>query len=111
MKTDVLFETGKTDLSPKSESQIHRLADVLIKHPGNQITVVGNTDNIGSDKDNMILSRDRAQSVKAALVNDGVAPKSVISRGMGETQPLVPNDSDEHRAINRRAELKIAVVE
>jgi len=107
LKSDILFETGESELSHKADRQIQRLADVLIKYPGNSITVVGHTDNVGSNADNMILSRHRAQSVKNGLVNDGVAPKAVISRGMGETEPLVANDSDEHRAINRRAELRI----
>jgi outer membrane protein OmpA-like peptidoglycan-associated protein len=111
LKSDVLFETGETDLSPTSDRQINRLANVLKKYPEDRISVVGHTDNVGSVEDNMTLSRNRAKSVKDRLVRDGVFPKDVSSSGKGETEPLVPNDSDDHRAINRRAELRIITID
>lgn len=111
LKNDILFETGKAELGHKADKQVQSLADVLMKYPGNWITIVGHTDNVGTPEDNLTLSRNRAQSVKNGLVNDGVAPKDVSTVGKGETEPLVPNDSDGNRATNRRAELRIRTVE
>lgn len=111
LETDILFETGKAELSPKADKQLDLLAKAMLKYPKDRITLTGHTDNVGSNEDNMVLSRNRAKALKDRLVRDGVAPKDVKSIGMGETVPLVDNDTAEHRTLNRRAEMDIEAID
>ena len=74
--------------------------------PSYSAEVGGHTDNVGKAAYNMSLSDRRAAAVKDWLVAHGVAASRLSSRGYGDTVPLVPNDSDAHRARNRRVELK-----
>jgi OOP family OmpA-OmpF porin len=74
-------------------------------NPSLNAQVQGNTDNIGSAEYNMGLSLRRAKSVKAYLVNKGVAASRMTIRGFGFSRPVATNDTDEGRALNRRVEL------
>lgn len=74
-----------------------------VKH----VRVEGHTDNIGSADYNKKLSAQRAQSVVQWLANHGIAKERLTAQGMGKEQPMVPNDSDANRAINRRVEFHI----
>lgn len=107
LKGDVLFTKGKTGLSADAKKTIGELATVLRKYPKDHITVVGYTDNSGAPTANVILSRDRAGAVKAELVKEGIPADRVSTVGKGDADPVAPNDTDENRAKNRRAELKI----
>jgi len=70
------------------------------------VKIVGHTDNQGSAEYNMTLSERRAANVAAALVRDyGIAAGRLSSAGAGLTQPIAPNDTEDGRAKNRRAEL------
>ena len=69
--------------------------------------IVGHTDDVGSDAFNLDLSKRRANSVKNYLVSKGVVDAMVTTDGKGETMPLVPNDSAENRATNRRVAFTI----
>ena len=71
------------------------------------IELSAHTDDIGSDAYNFKLSDQRAASVAEYLITKGIGKKRIISKGYGKTMPLVPNDSDENRAKNRRVELKV----
>jgi OOP family OmpA-OmpF porin len=77
---------------------------VLRKNPNIRIEVEGHTDNKGKPAYNMNLSDRRAASVKKYLISHGVSSDRLISRGYGMTMPLVPNDSDQNRALNRRVQ-------
>ncbi len=101
------FQTGKADISEDSLLLLDRLAKVLKGCPDMQVEIVGHTDNVGDLTSNQQLSEARANAVKQALVERGLSPDSIIARGEGETQPLVPNDSDRHRQINRRIEITV----
>jgi outer membrane protein OmpA-like peptidoglycan-associated protein len=70
------------------------------------VEIGGHTDNVGKPEYNAKLSDARAASVVQWLVQHGIAASRLSSHGYGDTQPLVPNDSDEDRAKNRRVELK-----
>ncbi len=65
------------------------------------------TDSKGSDDYNFKLSDNRARSVKEYLLSKGIDEKRIVSQGYGETRPVVPNDTDENRQLNRRVEFKI----
>jgi OmpA-OmpF porin, OOP family len=102
---NVQFKGGDATLQAASFETLDVLALYLLAHPQQEIEVRGHTDNIGSPESNKQLSERRAMAVADYLVAKGVFKENIISRGYGDTLPLVPNDSDEHRAINRRVEI------
>ena len=73
-----------------------------------EITIVGHTDSIGSNAYNFKLSRRRAESVKAKLLEFGLTEDRIIGiEAMGEEQPIATNETKEGRAQNRRVEFKL----
>lgn len=100
------FATGKSDIKPHSYETLNRVADLLIKR-GFSLKLAGHTDNVGSDDKNMILSKARAESVKAYLVGRGANPSRIEATGYGETQPIASNKTAQGRQTNRRVEFTI----
>ncbi|MES1244913.1 MAG: OmpA family protein [Acidobacteriota bacterium] len=100
----VLFDFNKSSLKPDSEPVLAKAAS-LLKAKAFTVEVQGHTDNVGADAYNLQLSEARAASVKAWLVQHGVAADHLSSKGYGKTQPVADNGSDEGRAKNRRVEL------
>lgn len=102
---NIYFATGKTRILPSSESALNELYLFLHSRPNQHIRIVGHTDNIGSDRSNQVLSEGRCQEVKQAMIDRGIASERIEIEGRGERDPIVPNDSDEHRQMNRRVEI------
>ena len=69
--------------------------------------MIGHTDSKGSESYNQGLSERRAQAVTALLVAAGVDASIIDTSGMGETQPVASNDTEEGRARNRRVEVHV----
>jgi outer membrane protein OmpA-like peptidoglycan-associated protein len=104
---NIFFETAKWDLQEKSKTELNRILKFMKENPSVKIEISGHTDDIGSDAANLDLSKKRAQSVVDYLTKAGINSGRLLSKGYGETQPLIPNTSDENRAMNRRIEFKI----
>ena len=102
---NIYFATGKTRILETSEPALRELYEYLITRPNQRIRIVGHTDNIGSDRSNQILSEGRCEEVKRAMIERGIAPERIEISGRGERDPIMPNDSDEHRQMNRRVEI------
>ena len=102
---NIQFEFNSTALTGDSQEGVDMLASFLENHPEIQVELAGHTDNVGADAYNLKLSEERAEVVRQALVEKGIAESRLTAKGYGSTRPLVPNDSDEHRAINRRTEM------
>ncbi len=104
LSAKVLFEFGKATLTDKAMASIQEVANRM-KKAGvtGGVQVIGHTDDVDSKKKNQQLSEQRAKAVKQALQpllgNTGI---ELTAEGKGETEPLVPNDSKEQRARNRR---------
>ena len=111
LKSDILFDTGKSDLKPAASSNITQMAGILKKYPENIITVKGYTDNTGSAAVNEKLSQERANAVKNQLISGGVPANTVSIVGMGPANPLSDNKTKEGRAQNRRVEVEITIDE
>jgi outer membrane protein OmpA-like peptidoglycan-associated protein len=102
----ILFATGKADLRPESRPVLKEIASTLKDHADLKVVIEGHTDNVGTAAANLTLSEARAAAVKAALVADfGIAADRMTTRGLGDTQPAVPNTTPEGRAQNRRVVL------
>lgn len=104
----VNFEKSKTILVKGAESKLDGIVEYLKKNPKAQIEIAGHTDNEGSDQRlNQRLSEFRAKVVANYLFNKGIASERIITIGKGSTEPIVPNDTDENKAKNRRIEIMI----
>ena len=101
------FVSGSTQLTPDSNRTVSDLAQVLKAYPGAQVQLSGHTDNTGNPQSNQALSLDRANTVKAALVNDGVGANRISTQGFGQERPIASNDTEQGRERNRRTELTV----
>jgi outer membrane protein OmpA-like peptidoglycan-associated protein len=104
---NIYFEFDKSDLLPESHVELEKLFDFLIKNSEN-ITIIGHTDNYGTDSYNDNLSFSRANAVVEWLINKGLDKNRLNCKGYGARYPIVENDSPENRAINRRVEFTIS---
>ncbi|MCF6402694.1 OmpA family protein [Chitinophaga filiformis] len=103
---DLEFETGKSSIKPGSYGALNQLAE-LLRNRGFSLKLGGHTDNVGNSTKNMALSKDRAESVKQYLVDQGANPSKIEAVGYGSTQPVASNKTKAGRQKNRRVEFTI----
>lgn len=103
----ILFKTGKSNLSQAADAALSRVAYNLKQFPNTDVTVVGYTDNTGSEQLNQNLSEQRAESVVRYLESQGIPASRLKAVGMGEQNPIASNATAEGRAQNRRVEMFI----
>jgi outer membrane protein OmpA-like peptidoglycan-associated protein len=106
--SDVLFKTGSYELLSGARERLAKVSGIVIAHPGLHLEVEGHTDAVGSDDYNQKLSENRAQAVRDYLVQQGISDNSIVSRGLGKTQPVATNDTPDGRQQNRRVELVLS---
>lgn len=104
---NVNFDSGKSSLRSESFKSLNELVNYLKLKPKLVIEIAGHTDNIGNSADNLKLSQDRANMVKAYLLKKGVQASRVKAQGYGDTEPISSNDTPEGRQQNRRTEVRI----
>lgn len=105
---DVLFDLNKADLKSSGEQTIGRLAQFMREYEDRRVRVEGYTDSTGNDGYNQELSERRAQSVRDALVSQGIERRRVETNGYGEQYPVASNDTSAGRQQNRRVEIVIS---
>ena len=105
--SNIFFETGSALLKPESDIEISRLAENMKLNISLKIEIHGHTDNIGTEKDNMLLSEERAKSVMFALIDKGILGSRISSKGFGESIPIDNNETDAGRKNNRRTEFVV----
>jgi outer membrane protein OmpA-like peptidoglycan-associated protein len=105
---DVLFASGKYDLSQDANLKLARLSGVILAHPGLKLRIVGYTDTTGSESFNLTLSGQRADAARAFLVSQGLKPEDVTSAGIGQADPVASNDTSAGRQQNRRVEIIVS---
>jgi outer membrane protein OmpA-like peptidoglycan-associated protein len=103
----LLFDFDSDALRAETRSNLRKLAQSLDKYPGTDLMVAGHTDQIGSQAYNQGLSERRARSAGNYLVSQGVVSSRIQSKGLGETEPVGPNDTEAGRQANRRVEVAI----
>ena len=102
---DVLFASGEVQLVEGGQSSLEEVVDLLQTEPDKKIRVEGHTDSRGDAEANLELSEQRAQAVREALINLGVAADRVTALGMGEDFPIASNEDEAGRAQNRRVDV------
>jgi outer membrane protein OmpA-like peptidoglycan-associated protein len=106
-ESQLLFDTGSSQLQPGAYDRLRSLARTLNNYPQSQVTVKGHTDSTGGERFNQKLSEERADRVRQFLVSEGVASSRVQSIGYGQSMPVASNATEAGRAQNRRVEVEI----
>lgn len=110
MTNQTAFDFNSTEIKPGFYSTMDKLADVVVRYNKTALTVVGHTDNVGSDSYNQKLSEQRALSVARYLEGKRVHSMRLATSGKGESQPLASNNSESGRQANRRVEIYVEPV-
>jgi outer membrane protein OmpA-like peptidoglycan-associated protein len=103
----VRFDFDKSDIKPEYRDTLNRIAGILMTLKGYTINVYGYTDDVGSQAYNLQLSQRRAEAVHDFLVQAGISPTIMSTKGFGKFDPRVSGDSGQARAANRRVEIGI----
>jgi OmpA-OmpF porin, OOP family len=105
---DIFFESNSADLLPRSSIELDKLVQILRENPKMEIEIIGHTDNIGDVNHNLTLSRRRSTQVMEYIIrNGGIEPNRLQANGFGSSQPIVSNETEESRQMNRRVEFRI----
>ncbi|MBS2011289.1 MAG: OmpA family protein [Deltaproteobacteria bacterium] len=100
----IQFDFNKATIKPVSFPILDAVKDVLVANPKITLEVQGHTDNVGQVEYNKRLSQQRADAVRAYLVSHGIDAARLASKGYGMSQPLLPNNTEGNRALNRRVQ-------
>lgn len=106
--SDISFDVGRADIRPEFRAVLDKFAMTLNENPTSIVTIIGHTDNTGSDVVNDPLSMQRAAHTRDYLTTRGVSPGRFHIDGRGSHEPLVANTNDVNRARNRRVEIFVA---
>jgi len=104
---NIEFESGKSIVNQKSYPILNDIISYMKQVESVSIEISGHTDNVGEEKDNLILSKQRAEAVKKYIVLNNIDKKRIKTKGFGESKPLNDNSTEENRKVNRRTEFKI----
>ncbi len=106
--TDVSFDTGRYDIKSNLRPVLDRFASTLNENPVTTVTIIGHTDNTGSDAINDPLSVNRAAATRDYLAARGVNSSRISINGRGSHEPIADNSTASGRARNRRVEIFVA---
>ncbi len=105
------FDLNKATLQPGYEDELKKVADFMTRYPETEALLEGHTCSLGSEEYNQQLSSKRAATVKNYLVNNfAIDPSRLKTRGMGESQPIADNSTEEGRMKNRRVMAVISTI-
>ena len=110
MTSNTAFDTNSTSIKQGFYTTMDKVADVMTRYNKTTLTVVGHTDNVGTDKYNQDLSQRRAYSVAQYLESKKVNPVRLATAGKGESEPVASNTTEAGRQLNRRVEIYVEPV-
>jgi len=105
---NIQFEFNSSVLKTASFAVLDQAVAEMKKDPAGKFQLNGHSSAEGSPEHNLSLSEDRANSVKSFLVNAGIDASRFSIRGLGESEPVTSNATEEGRVLNRRVEIKVA---
>jgi len=103
----LMFDVDSYNLRSATRQNLQELSDVLQKYDETEVLVQGHTDSTGDEQYNLELSNNRAKSVQAYLVTQGVSNSRLVTMGLGESEPIATNSTASGRQQNRRVEIAI----
>lgn len=109
IRRNIYFESNQSIISAESQNYLRSLSDTIKKYPSYSVELKGHTDADGSNTFNQNLSEKRVKSVKTALENNGILPTNISIAALGETVPILDNNTEEGKQRNRRVELLITI--
>jgi len=109
--SDISFDPGKSNIKSNLQPILDNFATSLNNNPNTVVTIIGHTDNTGSDSVNNPLSVNRASSTREYLVKRGVAISRIQIDGRGSHEPIAGNDTPADRAKNRRVEIFVSEIQ
>ena len=104
---NLFFDTDKYDLKEKSRTELQKIIRFLSDNPTLRVEIGGHTDDVGTREYNRQLSEKRAKSVYQYLLENGIQPERLQTKGYGPDRPVGSNASEEGRQLNRRIEFKV----
>lgn len=104
---DIHFDVNKYELNDEARSSLNQVLELLYENPDVRLEISAHTDDLGSEEYNVKLSQQRADAVVAYLVSKNIDKSRLEGKGYGFRKPLVPNDSEYNRFLNRRVEFKV----
>lgn len=109
LPSEVLFDSGQGELSTTGKTALAEVLEILKEFKDRRFLIGGHTDNVAirsrKYKNNWYLSTARAVSVVEFMIEAGFSPNNLAAAGYGEFDPVVANDTDENRRLNRRIEI------
>ncbi len=102
---NIYFDTDKSILLPESDTELDKLYAFLSTRQL-RIRINGHTDNQGTEEHNRMLSAARAKAVRDYLLSKGIGAERIVYTGLGQSQPIAPNITEEGRQLNRRVEVE-----
>lgn len=101
------FTTGSSSIPLSSYTDVDLLTAFLQENPAASITIIGHTDNIGKEAENISLSKMRAEALAVRIIENGISNTRILTEGKGFSQPLASNNTKKGRAQNRRIDVQI----
>lgn len=106
----VLFDYDSAELRPEGKAELDPLVQAMQSDQQMVATIVGHTDSRGTDEYNLGLSERRAQAVADYIVDGGISSDRLKVAGLGESDPIASNGTDEGRQENRRVDIEVAAM-
>lgn len=103
----ILFDSAKSSFQKQTLPVLQAIVAILKEYPSAKFALEGHTDSDGKDEANLMLSQNRAASVRSFLIENGVTADRLTSAGFGETMPVATNATKAGKAQNRRVEVKL----
>jgi outer membrane protein OmpA-like peptidoglycan-associated protein len=101
------FVFNNADLSADIQAELDKKADILLRYPDMTVVINGHTDNSGTPEANLAVGQQRADAVKAYLVQKGVAESRITTTSKGATEPWMSNNDETSKQYNRRVQLEV----
>jgi outer membrane protein OmpA-like peptidoglycan-associated protein/tetratricopeptide (TPR) repeat protein len=104
---NIFYETNKYNIKPESIAELDKIVQLLKDNPTLKIEIDGYTDKQGIEKNNLLLSNNRAKEVTKYIISKGIAVNRLVAKGLGSSSPIADNKTEAGKAKNRRTELKV----